>query len=63
MPKRADNPYCLGYSPEIDAPRVLEPTEAFYYQSLIGVIRWMMEIGHVDINIKVSLLSSDIVLP
>ena len=42
---------------------VLGPDEASYYQSLIGVIRWMIEIGQIDINTKVSLLLSHLVMP
>ena len=33
-------------------------TDAAYYQSLIGVVRWMVELGRVDICTEVSMLSS-----
>ena len=34
------------------------PNEVFYYQSLIGVMEWMIKIGQIDTNTKVYLLSS-----
>ena len=43
LPKRAENPFESGYCPELDMSPVLRPDEAFYYQSLIGVMRWMIE--------------------
>ena len=42
LPKKADNPFEKGYSPYSDLSPVLEPDEAYYYQSLIGVVRWMI---------------------
>ena len=37
---------------------VLGPDESSYYQSLIGLMGWMIETGCFDINIMVFLLSS-----
>ena len=45
LPNRAENPFESGYCHELDVPLVLEPDEASYYQSLIVVMRWMIEIG------------------
>ena len=45
LPKRAKNPIESGYCPELDVSPCLGPDEASYYQSLIGVMRWMIEIG------------------
>ena len=33
------------------------------YQELIGILRWEIEIGTIDILLKVSLLSSHLALP
>jgi hypothetical protein len=41
----------------------LNPTEAAYYQSLIGVLRWIVELGRVDICLEVSMMSSQLALP
>ena len=61
--KNAPNPFPLGYEPEMDVSPVLEPTEASYYQTLIGVMRWMVELGRVDIAVEVSQLSSFLAMP
>ena len=36
---------------------------AGYYQTLIGVLRWMVELGRVDITTEVSMVSSCLALP
>ena len=39
------------------------PDEDTYYQSLIGILRWTVELGRANIAIKVSKISSHAVLP
>ncbi len=34
-----------------------------FYQHLIGVIRWMVELGQIDIATKISMLSSYLACP
>ena len=58
LPKKAPNPFPVGYKPELDVTTPLEPELASYYQSLIGVMRWMVEIGRIDIAVEVSMMSS-----
>jgi hypothetical protein len=49
MPTQADNPFVMGYEPEIDETPALDPDQASYFQSIIGVMRWMCKIGCIDI--------------
>ena len=49
LPARAKSPLSNGYRPEIDISAELTPEDASYYQSLIGVLRWMVELGRVDV--------------
>jgi hypothetical protein len=51
------------YRPEVDQTDELSPTDAAYYQSLIGILRWIVEIGRVDICCEVSILSSCLAMP
>jgi hypothetical protein len=51
------------YRPEVDQTDELSPTDAAYYQSLIGILRWIVELGRVDICCEVSMLSSCLALP
>jgi hypothetical protein len=41
----------------------LDPTEASYFMSLIGVLRWIVELGRIDVCLECSLLSSHMALP
>jgi hypothetical protein len=63
IPTRADNPFPTNYCPDTDATEPLDPECSSFYQHLIGVMRWMVELGHVDIATKVSMLSSYLVYP
>ena len=57
LPKRVENPFTVGYCPKLDVPPVLGPDETSYYQALIEVMRWIVKIGCINIDTKVSLLS------
>ena len=46
-----------GYKPELDVTEELGPELTFWYLQLIGIFRWAVEIGRVDIFLEVSLLS------
>ena len=51
------------YCPELDVSEELSSSDALYYQSLIGILRWIVELGHVDIYLEVSMMSSHLALP
>jgi hypothetical protein len=51
------NPFPTGYKPEIDITDKLSPSLASRYMQLIGILRWAVEIGCIDIFLEVSLLS------
>ena len=63
IPSRAETPMQTNYRPELDVSPALGPVDAAYYQSLIGILRWMVEIGRVDICLEVSMMSSHLALP
>jgi hypothetical protein len=63
LPARAANPFRLDYDPIIDTTPTLTPDLSSYFQSLIGIMRWMIELGRVDISTEISLLSSHLALP
>lgn len=60
---KPSTPMQTNYRPELDVTPLLEPDQANYYQSLIGVLRWAVELGRIDIYIDVSLLSSFLAQP
>jgi hypothetical protein len=56
--KRAHAPLPSGYEPDVaDVTPELDAEQSSFYQSQIGVLRWMVEIGRVDIITDVSELS------
>jgi hypothetical protein len=59
----AYQPIKSKYCPEIDVTPVLSESMALYYQGLIGVLRWICELGRIDILTEVSMLSSHNALP
>ena len=63
LPKKAETPLPTSYRPELDVTPELEPTEPSFYTSLIGMLRWIVELGHIDICLEVSMMSSHLVLP
>ena len=63
FPVKVSSPFSTGYRPEMDITKELSPEDATYYQSLIGVLRWIVEIGRIDIIVEASLLASQMALP
>ena len=51
------------YRPEVDISDELGAEDASHYQSLIGILQWMVELGRVDICTEVSMVSSHLALP
>ena len=60
FPPRAETPLGSNYRSELDFTPKLQVKDAAYYQSLIGMLRWMVELGRVDIYCEVSLMSSQL---
>jgi len=54
---RVTTPMSAGYRPEVDVSTELDAKRANYYQGLIGVLRWICELGRIDILIDVAQLS------
>jgi hypothetical protein len=63
LPQRADNPILYDYCPKLDLSEPLDPEYSSFYQHIIGVMRWMVELGRIDIATQVSLLSSHLAYP
>ena len=63
LPKKAETPMQTSYRPELDVSPELNASDAVYYMSLIGVLRWIVELGRVDVCLECSLLSSHLALP
>jgi len=63
LPRRAATPFASNYRPEVDCSPELSPYDANYFQSQIGILRWTVELGRVDILTEASMLASHLALP
>ena len=55
---RFSTPMTSNYRPELDYSPFLADDAINYYMELIGILRWIVELGRIDIMVDVSLLSS-----
>ena len=63
LPKQAPAPFTADYRPEIDISPVLNAYESSYFQSLIGILRWIVELGRIEITCEVSMMASMMASP
>ena len=58
VPTNCQTPSTTNYLPELDTSRELKGAEVTYYQGLIGILRWIVELGRIDIGHAVTSLAS-----
>jgi len=63
LPKRAMAPWPNDYVSELDDTPELGATMVSHYQSLVGILHWMVELGRVDMIVEVSILASHMAMP
>ena len=63
MFKVTPNPFEQSYGPDTDVTKLSPPDQASYYNSIIGVMRWMVELGRIDICTEISCLASYLAMP
>eukprot|EP00978_Attheya_sp_CCMP212_P006884 scaffold16068_cov26-Attheya_sp.AAC.2 len=56
--KRTERPLPKSYKAELETTTLLNDDKASEYQQCIGILRWVVELGRIDIALEVSLLSS-----
>jgi hypothetical protein len=59
----AKNPFPSGYRPELDVSAELHGEMMSQFLQLIGILRWAVELGRLDIYLEVSQLSQHQALP
>lgn len=60
----APNPFSsVSYRPELDTSLECNDEQTQFFQNLIGVLRWIVELGRIDIAFEVSLLSRYLAYP
>ena len=63
LKRKVKSPWPTGYEPELDTSEELNTKEASFYQHLIGVLHWIVELGRIDIITEVSSLASYLANP
>jgi hypothetical protein len=63
LPTKVTTPTTADYHPELDQSKELGPDQATYFAGLIGILRWCIELGRIDIIVEVSLLSRFLACP
>ena len=63
LASHAKTPLPSSYHPELDTTPVLDPERANYFQSLIGALCWMVELGRIDLTTEVSMMASHLAMP
>ena len=63
LPSKCYTPLSSGYRPELDATAELKAGGVQWYQELIGMLRWAVEIGRVDILFETAIMSKHMALP
>ena len=63
FPKQCKRPMSTNYCPETDVSPCLSTEDASYFQLLIGVLHWMVDLGRVDICCEVSMLALHLAMP
>ena len=63
LPKRAMAPWQNDYVLQLDDTPELGAEMISHYQSLVGILHWMVHLGHVDVIVEVSILASHTAMP
>ncbi len=63
LPGKCITPFSCNYASWLETTAELKADGVQHYQELIGVLRWAVEIGRVDISLETSLLSTHHAIP
>ena len=56
-------PFTSNYRPELETTPELDEIDSAYYALLIGILRWIVELGRINIAVETSLMSSYMAMP
>ena len=62
LPVKDETPIQASYLPDIDILSELKSKDGSYYQLIIGILIWVVEIGRIDIFLEVYMVLSYLVL-
>ena len=63
LPNKCKTPLSWGYQPELDVMQELKADGLHRYQELVGVLKWAVKLGRVDILLQTAMMSTHLALP
>ena len=63
LPSKCKTPISSGYRPELDTTPELNAKSLQKYQEMIGMLRWAVESGRVDVLLETAMMSTHLALP
>ena len=63
LPTKTSTPLSCSYHPELDVSLLLDDDETIYYQNMIGILHWAVELGRINIHVDVAMMSHYLVQP
>ncbi len=63
LPTKISTPLANNYRPELDVSPVLNDAQHNLYQQLVGILRWAVELGRIDIHLPVALMAQYLAQP
>jgi hypothetical protein len=57
------SPLAYGYRPEMDVLPLLDVAHTTFYQQQIGILRWAVELGRIELHCSVALMAQYLVAP
>ena len=58
IPTKAKHLFASGYHSDLDDSTELDANDTRFCQEMVGMLRWAVQLGRIDINLDVSLMSS-----
>jgi hypothetical protein len=63
LPTKVVTPLANNYRPELDISPILDAAHHTLYMQLVGILRWAVELGCIDIHLSVALLAQYLAQP
>ncbi|MFN9981109.1 MAG: hypothetical protein ACK53Y_14380, partial [bacterium] len=63
LPSNVPTLLSSGYRPELDVSALLDDVFTNWYQRLIGILRWAVELGRIDIHFSIAVMSQYLAQP
>jgi hypothetical protein len=63
LPTKISTPLTTSYRPKLDASPLLNALQHNLYQQFIGILRWAVELGRIDIHLPVALMAQYLAQP